>query len=123
MKIFRFLITVSLISSAAGGHLCLQCDHVTIPQDCFRVVRCGTHEDCFVDKFRTHEGYEYFSLGCRDIDKCSGASAIGKRSNGSLVLRKSVPVQEANDNGDSSICHACCNGKAICNVDNLCVSP
>ncbi|CAG2226144.1 unnamed protein product [Mytilus edulis] len=55
--------------SAAGGHLCLQCDHVTIPQDCFRVVRCGTHEDCFVDKFRTHEGYEYFSLGCRDIDE------------------------------------------------------
>ncbi|XP_076092281.1 uncharacterized protein LOC143063786 [Mytilus galloprovincialis] len=123
MKIFRFLITVSLISSAAGGHLCLQCDHVTIPQDCFHVVRCGTHEDCFVDKFRTHEGYEYFSLGCRDIDKCSGASAIGKRSNASLVVRKSVPVEEANDNGDSSICHACCNGKAICNVENLCVSP
>ncbi|VDI00607.1 Hypothetical predicted protein, partial [Mytilus galloprovincialis] len=79
--------------------------------------------DCFVDKFRTHEGYEYFSLGCRDIDKCSEASAVGKRSNGSLVLRKSVPVEEANDNGDSLICRACCNGKAICNVDNLCVSP
>lgn len=42
--IYLVLITVTLISSAACEKLCLYCDHVPIPQDCSRVVRCGAHE-------------------------------------------------------------------------------
>ncbi|CAC5392067.1 unnamed protein product [Mytilus coruscus] len=89
--------------SSALNNLCLYCDHVALPQDCTHVVRCPNHK------------------------QCSGV-AIGKRKTPKTdkrmhVERGNFAHHNERDLGDTSLCHACCNGQDLCNIYSLCGAP
>ncbi|CAC5392061.1 unnamed protein product [Mytilus coruscus] len=53
---------------------------------------------------------------------------IGKRKTPQIDKRMHVELgnlahHNERDLGDTSLCHACCNGQGLCNIDHLCGAP
>ncbi|XP_063420951.1 uncharacterized protein LOC134706172 [Mytilus trossulus] len=124
--LFLLLVATLLVhKSSALNNLCLYCDHVALPQDCTRVVRCPNHQNCHIEKFQTIEGRIYYKLGCKDIGQCSDI-AIGKRKTHEIDTQMNIEVgnlahyTNTRDLGDTSLCHACCSGQDVCNMNGLC---
>ncbi|XP_071155094.1 uncharacterized protein [Mytilus edulis] len=128
MPLFILLASIFMVhKSSAVNNLCLYCDHVALPQDCTHVVRCPNQQNCYLEKFQTIEGRIYYKLGCKDVTQCSDV-AIGRRK--TLEINKRTNVEHGNlalynkrDLGDTSLCHACCSGQNVCNVEGLCGAP
>lgn len=69
--------------------------------------------------------YHYYAIVI--LQQCSDV-AIGRRK--TLEINKRTNVERGNlalynkrDLGDTSLCHACCSGQDVCNVEGLCGAP
>ncbi|XP_045170574.2 uncharacterized protein LOC123532998 isoform X1 [Mercenaria mercenaria] len=83
---------------------CFQCQYVTLPSDCTKILECSADEHCFTEQVVTSAGSFRFNSGCVRNTNCppTGISLIGKRATNS---KRSA---------DITTCYECCKDE-FCN--------
>lgn len=71
---------------------CLYCTGVVKPADCDTVVKCGSHEECYVDAYVIVSGSIRYDLGCRDSMFCRGPSTTPGQNVSHLIKARAAAV-------------------------------
>ncbi|XP_060552092.1 uncharacterized protein LOC132713486 isoform X2 [Ruditapes philippinarum] len=134
--LLKVLVAILLLGTTTASLVCLYCTDAVSPADCDTVIRCGSHERCYVDASVSAAGSIRYNLGCRDEKQCIGSQNIGKRqlipdltdigtekiSDISSHKRRDQSLYEiargaSNKRGNGFIvCSECCNGN-LCSND------
>ncbi|XP_052240288.1 uncharacterized protein LOC127850926 isoform X1 [Dreissena polymorpha] len=78
---FAVLVLIAFKVPTALGLVCLKCDLVPSIRDCPYIETCGSHEVCYLEGYISNNGRALYQGGCRERQKCSSVTAVGKRTN------------------------------------------
>ncbi|XP_022307008.1 uncharacterized protein LOC111113202 [Crassostrea virginica] len=104
------------------GMFCMNCKNLVNPHECHVTTRCGSHEQCYIEKFARHN-LVWYDMGCRSSIVCNAMSAMS----GALVGKREVKGHtqylderaDVEDDGRMVVCEACCNNTS-CNNGGSC---
>nr|XP_034319472.1 A-agglutinin anchorage subunit-like isoform X1 [Crassostrea gigas] len=104
-----FFLTSVAIYAVNAGQTCLSCKGIPEPTECSFVTECGSHEQCYVQKYVNAAGHLMYDLGCADHYVCG-------------EFPRNRQLQRVLGKQNAIVCEACCNSTKICNNRNLCGS-
>ena len=87
-------------------NVCASCNNVSRPSDCLHQESCAKDERCYVYKYRTNSGTNFYDLGCMSEAVCPPTPDLVSQGKGS--------------EDHHFICLACCNTANSCNKNLTC---
>ncbi|XP_063436675.1 uncharacterized protein LOC134718112 [Mytilus trossulus] len=127
IEVSRILfINIVFFSYAYSDRYCFSCQDNSNLASCTRVITCGTHEECYIEKIIADDGVPYFNQGCRDRQICQ-TTPLGRRSDtvacnqccdSDFCNYRGCNEQGINADHYNHLCLSCGNSKFT--ADNLC---